>query len=117
MQLRRFRFKRGLVRANRVIAVSEATKRDIENVLGIPPERIRRVYNAPDPGFFQRAANHGMDQDRILERYQINYPLLLYAGKISRHINVQRLLEAFAVTRDQFTLTKVFHDVRSWIIS
>src|SRR5690349_6537458 len=30
MQLRRFRFRRGLTRANRVIAVSDATRRDVE---------------------------------------------------------------------------------------
>src|SRR5438477_798584 len=116
MQLRRFRFKRGLVRANRVIAVSEATKRDIENVLGVPPDRIRRVYNAPDPGFFQRAANPGMDQDRILERYQINYPFLLYAGNIRRHKNIPRLVEAFAVVRDQLGSHPVYKDLRLVII-
>ena len=56
MQLRRFRFRRGLMRANRVIAVSDATRRDVENLMGVPPDRIRRVYNAPDPGFLQRRA-------------------------------------------------------------
>ena len=34
MQLRRYRFRRGLVRASRVIAVSDATKRDVENLHG-----------------------------------------------------------------------------------
>src|ERR1051326_4139200 len=71
MQLRRFRFRRGLVRADRVIAVSEATKRDVENVMGVPSSRIRRVYNAPDPEFFSRASK-GSGQEKILERYQIN---------------------------------------------
>ena len=51
MQMRRFRFRRGLVRANRVIAVSEATRRDVQKLMGVPPERVSRVYNAPDPGF------------------------------------------------------------------
>ncbi len=53
MQLRRYRFRRGLLRARRVIAVSEATKRDVENLMGVRPERIRRVYNAPDPQFYE----------------------------------------------------------------
>src|SRR5439155_22261309 len=35
MSLRRFRFRRGLARAERVIAVSEATKRDVEQHLRI----------------------------------------------------------------------------------
>src|SRR5205807_1597777 len=66
MQLRRFRLRRGLIRAHSVIAVSEATKRDLEKVLGVPPGRIRRVYNAPDPAFSQRATNPGQEQSRIL---------------------------------------------------
>ncbi|HEY1183618.1 MAG TPA: glycosyltransferase, partial [Bryobacteraceae bacterium] len=39
MHLRRFRFRRGLMRAGRVIAVSEATKRDVANLLGVPSDR------------------------------------------------------------------------------
>src|SRR5205085_9527325 len=83
MRLRRFRFRRGLVRANRVIAVSEATKRDVEIVMGVPSERIRLVYNARDRRLFERASKaNGPDQEQILERYQITYPYLLYAGAI-----------------------------------
>ena len=117
MQLRRFRFRRGLVRADRVIAVSEATKRDVENIMGIPPARIRRVYNAPDPGFFERASKvNGVEQDKILERYQINYPYILYAGAIRRHKNIPRLVEAFAVVRDQLAGHPNYQDLRLVII-
>ena len=116
MQLRRFRFRRGLIRAARVIAVSEATKRDVENVLGVPPDRIRRVYNAPDPGFSQRASSPGQEQSRILERYQIHYPFLLYAGNIRKHKNVPRLVEAFAVVRGQLSSHPVYKDLRLVII-
>jgi glycosyltransferase involved in cell wall biosynthesis len=116
MQLRRFRFRRGLIRAQRVIAVSEATKRDVENVLGVPPERIRRVYNAPDPAFSQRASSPGQEQSRILERYQIQYPFLLYAGNIRKHKNVPRMVEAFAVVRGQLASHPLYKDLRLVII-
>jgi glycosyltransferase involved in cell wall biosynthesis len=116
MQLRRLVFRRGLIRANRVIAVSEATKRDVEKLLGVPSERIRRVYNAPDPGFSQRASSPGQEQSRILERYQIQYPFLLYAGNIRKHKNVPRLVEAFAVVRDQLASHPVYKDLRLVII-
>ena len=59
MQLRRYRFGRGLRRAARVVAVSEATKRDVESQMGVPSSRISRVYNAPDPAFFARASAPG----------------------------------------------------------
>ena len=117
MQLRRFRFRRGLVRASRVIAVSEATKRDVEAFLGCPSNRMRRVYNAPDPGFLEPTAPAPREeQQRILERYQINYPFLLYAGNIRRHKNVPRLVEAFAVVREQLAAHPVYHDLRLVII-
>jgi glycosyltransferase involved in cell wall biosynthesis len=116
MQLRRYRFRRGLVRADRVIAVSEATKRDVENQMGVPSHRITRVYNAPDPAFFNRASTIGGEQQMILERYQINYPFLLYAGNIRRHKNVPRLVEAFAVVRDQLASHPVYKDLRLVII-
>jgi len=115
MQLRRYRFRRGLLRADRVIAVSEATRRDVENVLGVPATRIRRVYNAPDPRFFAPVAN-GPGQDRTLERYQIHYPYLLYAGAIRPHKNIPRLVEAFAVVRDQLSGHATYKDLRLVII-
>ncbi|MCU1234893.1 MAG: glycosyl transferase, group 1 [Candidatus Solibacter sp.] len=117
MQLRRYRFRRGLVRANHVIAVSEATKRDVENQMGVPSSRITRVYNAPDPAFFNRAAvPGGREQQLILERYQINYPFLLYAGNIRKHKNIPRLVEAFAVVRDQLAAHPIYKDLRLVII-
>src|SRR4051794_14438631 len=116
MQLRRYRFRRGLARAKRVIAVSDSTKRDVETAMGIPSERICRVYNAPDPGFFNRASSTGSEQERILERYQIQYPYLLYAGNIRRHKNIPRLVEAFAVVREQLSGHPAYKDLRLVII-
>ena len=116
MQLRRFRFRRGLTRANRVIAVSEATRRDVERHMGVSPDRIRRVYNAPDPGFLAAATPDAQERQRIMERYQIDYPFLLYAGNIRRHKNIPRLVEAFAVAREQLAAHPTYKDLRLVII-
>jgi len=117
MQLRRFRFRRGLTRASRVIAVSEATKRDVQNLLGVPSGRITRVYNAPDPGFLGRDPAAGEEERRrIMERYQIDRPFLLYAGAIRHHKNIPRLVEAFAVLREQLEAHPVYSDLRLVII-
>ena len=118
MQLRRFRFRRGLVRAARVIAVSDATRRDVETQMGVPPNRIRRVYNAPDPGFLQPddGATREEARRRIMERYQIHYPFLLYAGNIRRHKNVPRLVEAFAVLREKLSSHPRYGELRLVII-
>ena len=114
MQLRRYRFRRGLMRARCVITVSDATRRDIENQMGVPRNRIHRVYNAPDPGFFTDGGS--AERSRIMERYQIRYPFLLYAGNVRLHKNVPRLVEAFAVLREQLASHPEYRELRLVII-
>jgi glycosyltransferase involved in cell wall biosynthesis len=117
LQLRRYRLMRGLARASRVIAVSEATRRDVEHMAGVAPHRMRLVYNAPDPAFLEPDGVHGPEERRrIMERYQIQHPFLLYAGNIRRHKNIPRLVEAFAVVREQLDSHPVYHDLRLVII-
>jgi glycosyltransferase involved in cell wall biosynthesis len=116
LQLRRYRLQRGVKRASRVIAVSDATRRDVEHLLGVAPHRICRVYNAPDPAFRVGEEANAAERDRILERYQIQYPFLLYAGNIRRHKNVPRLVEGFAVAREQLASHPRYHELRLVII-
>jgi glycosyltransferase involved in cell wall biosynthesis len=117
MKLRRYLYRRGLLRASRVIAVSETTKRDLHNLLGIPSSHIRRVYEAPDPGFLSFETSPDEEtRNRLLERYQIHYPYLLYAGNVRPHKNVPRLVEAFAVVREQLSAHPVYKDLRLIII-
>lgn len=118
-RFRLFMFKRGLERAARIIAVSAATRRDVENLLGIPADRIRQIYDAPDPRFLeQRIPDDGAEaaRQRILERYQINHPFLLYAGAVRPQKNIPRLVEAFAVLRNDLERHPVYKDLRLIII-
>jgi glycosyltransferase involved in cell wall biosynthesis len=124
--VRRWRFRRGLLRAARVLVVSAATRRDVENLIGVPPERIRLVPNAPNPAFFThrhpadaRAAGPdaaARESRRILERYQVNYPFVLYAGSIRPQKNIPRLVEAFAVAMEELGELEEFRDLRLLII-
>jgi glycosyltransferase involved in cell wall biosynthesis len=124
--LRRFRLRRGLLRADRIIAVSSSTRRDIHNVVGVPEDDVRVVYNAPDPRFFEhghladaRAAGpqaRERESQRILERYQINYPFLLYAGNIRPQKNIPRMVEAFAVVRSELQDAPQYRDLHLIII-
>jgi glycosyltransferase involved in cell wall biosynthesis len=113
--LRLYRFRRGLLRADRVIAVSTATRRDVENLLGIRPERVRLVYSAPDPKFLNRQSEPG-SHAQLRERFQIQYPFILYAGRIRPHKNIPRLIEAFAVVRGELEAHPVYKDLRLIII-
>lgn len=114
--LHELRFRRGLARAARIIVVSTATRRDVEDILNVPSERIRRIYNAPDPAFLESAPLAPDLVESTLERYQIRYPFLLYAGTIRPQKNIPRLVEAFAVLRGELEHHPVYKDLRLIII-
>jgi glycosyltransferase involved in cell wall biosynthesis len=114
--MRLYLFRRGLLRAERVIAVSAATRRDVENVLNIPSGRIRQIYEAPDPRFARVDTADSPERQSILERYQVNYPFILYAGAVRPQKNIPRLVEAFAVLRGDLESHPVYKDLRLIII-
>jgi glycosyltransferase involved in cell wall biosynthesis len=116
---RLFLFRRGLMRASRVIAVSAATRRDVQNVLGVPADRIRQIYDAPDPKFLRGEGGSGstpQERQLILERYGIDYPFLLYAGAVRPQKNIPRLVEAFAVLRGDLERHPLYNNLHLIII-
>jgi glycosyltransferase involved in cell wall biosynthesis len=122
-RLRHFYLRRGLLRADRVMAVSMATCRDVEALLGIPASRIRVIYNAPDPIFDAPSAAidgegsaYPPEIQRVLDRYRIHYPFLLYVGRTNPQKNIPRLVEAFAVLRGEIQDHPVYRDLRLLII-
>jgi glycosyltransferase involved in cell wall biosynthesis len=109
------RYRRGAARAARIITVSHATRRDLQAVLHIPPQRIRTIYSAPDPAF--TGPTGGRDRDaETLERYSIQHRFILYAGTIRPQKNIPRLVEAFAVLRGELENHPQYSGIRLVII-
>jgi glycosyltransferase involved in cell wall biosynthesis len=111
----RERYRRGAARAARIIAVSNATRRDLQDVLGLSDDRIHTIYGGPDPAFAEQDRTPE-EQEQILQRYQIQPPFILYAGTIRPHKNVGRLVEAFAVLRSQLENDPDYRDLKLVII-
>jgi glycosyltransferase involved in cell wall biosynthesis len=107
--------KRVLHRAARIFAVSNFSKQDTERLFAVPGDRIEVIYNALDDRFRQ---GHATDADRklIAERYQVTYPFLLYAGRISPHKNVIRIIEAFSALKTELQKEGKYPDLRLIII-
>jgi glycosyltransferase involved in cell wall biosynthesis len=101
--------------ASRIFAVSNFTKIEIEKLFGIPAERIEVIYNAIDERFLHGHAN-AADRQLIAERYQVTYPFLLYAGRISPHKNVVRMIEAFSALKTELEKEQAFPDLKLIII-
>jgi glycosyltransferase involved in cell wall biosynthesis len=81
--------------ARRLFTVSESARRAIVARLGVAPERLAVVPEAPDPAFTPRPAADVERESAAIgiapgDRY------LLYAGGISPHKNVETLVDAYA---------------------
>ncbi|MFY9682858.1 MAG: glycosyltransferase family 1 protein [Candidatus Sulfotelmatobacter sp.] len=107
--------KRVLQGAARIFAVSKFTKLEMEKLFDIPPGRIEVVYNAIDERFLRGHASSA-DRQVIAERYQVTYPFLLYAGRISPHKNVVRMIEAFSALKTELEKDRAFPDLKLIII-
>jgi glycosyltransferase involved in cell wall biosynthesis len=107
--------KRVLRGAARIFAVSNFTKLEIEKLFNIPAGRIEVVYNAIDERLLQGHAS-AADRQLIVERYQVTYPFLLYAGRISPHKNVVRMIEAFSALKTELEKDQAFPDLKLIII-
>jgi glycosyltransferase involved in cell wall biosynthesis len=107
--------KRVLQRAARIFAVSNFSKTDTERIFHVPAEKIEVIYNAIDDRF---RLGHSSDAERqfIAERYQVQGPFLLYAGRISPHKNVVRIIEAFSALKGELNKEGRYEDLKLIII-
>lgn len=76
--------RRTTSRVDRIVTVSENSKRDIQRFLGVSPERIRVVYNFLDEGYSRHQA-----APNKWGRY------FLFVGTIQPGKNIGRLISAF----------------------
>ena len=84
-------------KSDRILTVSEASKRDILRFFDVRPEKVVVIYNAIDERFLAPADPERMDLVR--QRYQLDHPFVLYVGNIKPHKNIERLIASFGRAR------------------
>ena len=84
-------------KANKILTVSEASKRDILRFFDVPSEKVVVIHNAIDERFLAPADPERMEMAR--QRYQLDHPFVLYVGNIKPHKNIGRLIDAFSRAR------------------
>jgi alpha-1,3-rhamnosyl/mannosyltransferase len=101
-------FRDGVARTAHVITVSDFARREIIQVLGLPPERVTRVYNGVHPGLGPLPADVVAERLRALglpPRY------LLHLGTLEPRKNLLALLRAYrglsGSVRERFPLLLV----------
>ena len=92
-------------KADKIICVSENTRRDLHSLFNIPPEKTCVVYNGVDHHlFYPLSPQERLNAASQLKELGIDKPYILYVGTIEPRKNLAGLLESFALLK----LKKVF---------
>lgn len=115
----RWKFRRTLKEANRIIAISECTKRDIVKYGHFPADRIRVIYQSCDTRFRQPATPEKMLEVR--QRYDLPQRFVLNVGTIEVRKNVLLAAKAMKKVDKEVHLvvlgrpTPYINKVKSWV--
>jgi glycosyltransferase involved in cell wall biosynthesis len=96
------RIRRGVERSAAIIAISECTKRDFVDMMGADPSRVHVIYPAVGARFAKRG--DAPARARVLARYGVRAPYLLYVGSLGPHKNVGTLIRVFRRLRQRLGL-------------
>lgn len=86
--------RNSLRRANRVIAISESTRRDLISIFGAKPDLVTVVYCGADPAF--APSNNHAEVEALRARRGLPDRFILHVGTIEPRKNIARLVRAFA---------------------
>jgi len=76
-------------RAERILTISHAAKRDLLGALDVPPEKIAVAHIGLEDVFFRDS----------VESSALRQPYFVFSGKAARHKNLETLLEALVIAR------------------
>lgn len=94
---------RSLRRASLIIAVSESTKQDAVELVGVPAERIQTVYTCIN----ERFSNVSKEETQALrQKYGLAGGFLLYLGTLEPRKNIPTIIEAYARLRQTYNRTE-----------
>ncbi len=87
-----YKFRKACRQADRVIAVSECTKRDIVQLYQISPDKIDVIYQGCDEQFKRSASDE--KKAEVKRRYSLPERYIFYVGSIEKRKNLLLLAKA-----------------------
>ena len=91
-------FPRFAKKADRLITVSQFSKKDIANQYSIDENKISVVYNAASDDFFEIDEQ---TKKQTIEKLTNGYPYFVFVGSAHKRKNVERIMNAFDQFRDK----------------
>jgi glycosyltransferase involved in cell wall biosynthesis len=104
--------------ADRLIAVSHATKADLVQILRVPSAKIVVIHEAVGPEFSHPPSPESVDG--VVRRYGLQRPYCLFVGNLEPRKNLPALIEAFAevlkrLGPDRPSAQLVLAGTRAWL--
>ncbi len=100
-----WKFRSACRRADRIIAVSECTKRDIVKFFGIDPDKIDVVYQGCDTMFAEPVTEE--HRQKAAARYALPERYILNVGTLEERKNLMAIVEALALLPQHIHLVAV----------
>lgn len=87
-----YKFRKACLHADRIIAISECTKRDIIRLFHIPEKKIEVIYQGCDSSFLETAPDNVKKEAR--EKYNLPERYILNVGSIEERKNILLVVQA-----------------------
>ena len=100
-----YKFRKACENADKIIAISECTKRDIIEFFRIPADKIEVVYQGCDPSFIHPVAEEKKREVRA--KYQLPDHYILNVGSIEERKNALSAVQALMMLPEQIHLVIV----------
>jgi glycosyltransferase involved in cell wall biosynthesis len=103
---------RTLKSADKIITISHHTKQDLTKYLKVPEDKIKVIHLAANENYKPLNEN---EINTIKQKYNLNYPFILYVGGLAPNKNVERLIKAYYKLKKQDVKHKlIITGVKRW---
>ena len=115
------KFRYACLNADRIVAVSECTKRDIVSYFGVAPDKISVIYQGCDKSFAKKLSAE--EKQQVCRKYQLPDTFILNVGTIESRKNLMLAVKALSHIDDSVHLvaigkkTKYAEDVKKYAIA
>lgn len=95
-----------LKKADKIITISQFTKKELIDVYKANPEKIKVIHNGYNK-FLYKKENDENKVNQVLAKYGVKKPYIFYIGRIESKKNIPALIEAFALANEDYDISDV----------
>jgi glycosyltransferase involved in cell wall biosynthesis len=93
------RYLKSCLLADKIIAISENTRRDIVELLGVNEEKISVVYQSVNPVYYKKITTEYINTIKL--KYELPEQFILSVGSLNKRKNTLKLVEALSKVKNK----------------